>query len=250
MTIDHPTPALYPGLRGLWQEAFGDSDAFLDSFFSTAMAPSRCFAATEDGQVAGALYWFDCTCRGEKVAYLYAVATAKAFRGRGICHALMERTHHHLQEQGYAGTVLVPGEDSLLAFYGKMGYEPFCACQTVSCGAKNSTMTLHPITPTQYADLRRGLLPPGGVVQEGENLDFLSQQATLYAGSGFVLAGRKEGQHFTALELLGNAHPQSILAALKCQTGDFRQFGAGKPFAMYRPLTDAPTPNYFAFAFD
>ena len=250
MIIDHPTPALYPGLKKLWQEAFGDTDEFLSSFFSTAMESCRCFAATEGTAVLGALYWFDCTCRGEKLAYLYAAATAKAYRGRGICHRLMEHTHRHLQCLDYAGTVLVPGEKSLFAFYGKMGYETFCNSETFPCRAGEKGLALQTPSQEEYARLRKALLPPGAVVQEGENLDFLSRQATLYTGNGFVLAGRKEGRHFTALELLGNADPQGILAALKCQTGDFRNFGTGKGFAMYRPLTDAPPPTYFAFAFD
>ena len=146
--------------------------------------------------------------------------------------------------------MLVPGEDSLFAFYGKMGYETFCSMEHFSCQAGQNSTALQTVSRTEYAGLRQKLLPPGAVIQEGENLDFLSRQATLYAGNGFVLAGRKEGQHFTALELLGDADPQSLLAALKCQTGDFRIFGAGGSFAMYRPLTTAPPPTYFAFAFD
>ena len=32
MKFDHPTIRQIPQLRQLWQEAFGDSDAFLDQF--------------------------------------------------------------------------------------------------------------------------------------------------------------------------------------------------------------------------
>ena len=39
MRSDHPTDNEIPGLRQLWQEAFGDADAFLDSFFQTAFSP-------------------------------------------------------------------------------------------------------------------------------------------------------------------------------------------------------------------
>ena len=77
MTIDLPKPGQIPQLRQLWQEAFGDSDAFLDSFFSLSFAPERCRCVTEENHVTAALYWFDCSCHGGKMAYLYAVATGK-----------------------------------------------------------------------------------------------------------------------------------------------------------------------------
>ena len=39
MIIKPPSKEEIPQLRTLWQEAFGDSDAFLDIFFSNAFAP-------------------------------------------------------------------------------------------------------------------------------------------------------------------------------------------------------------------
>ena len=71
MKIDHPAFEQVPGLRQLWQEAFGDSDAFLDGFFDTGFSPRRCLCVT-DGEPVAAVYWFDCRFAGEKLAYLYA----------------------------------------------------------------------------------------------------------------------------------------------------------------------------------
>ena len=122
MNIDYPTRARIPALRSLWTQAFGDDDAFLDLFFSTAYGETRCRCITLQGQIAAALYWFDCAAEGETFAYLYAVATDPAFRGKGLCRALMEDTHHLLKDQGYAGTVLVPGEPGLFDMYEKMSY--------------------------------------------------------------------------------------------------------------------------------
>ena len=75
MTITEPQPCRMPGLRALWKAAFGDSDDFLDMFYTTAYAPHRCRCMVDGDRVAAALYWFDCTCEGQKLAYLYAVAT-------------------------------------------------------------------------------------------------------------------------------------------------------------------------------
>ena len=121
--IQPPHPFQASELRQLWKKTFGDSDAFLDIFFDTAFSTKRCMCVTCKDSVAAALYWFDCTFSNQKIAYIYAVATAKEFRGQGLCHSLMEHTHSHLKEQGYAGTILSPAEKTLFDFYEKMGYQ-------------------------------------------------------------------------------------------------------------------------------
>ena len=67
-------------LKQLWQEAFGDSPKFIGDFFRLADVPEHCRVLWQDGTAAAALYWFDCTCRGEPMAYLYAPACALTFR--------------------------------------------------------------------------------------------------------------------------------------------------------------------------
>ena len=122
MTINAPAPEQIPQLRRLWQQAFGDTDEFLEDFFCVAFSEERCATTEEDGKIAAMLYWFDCAWEGKKVAYIYAVATDEAYRNRGLCRALMESTHEKLQSLGYAGAVLVPGSLSLFSLYKKLGY--------------------------------------------------------------------------------------------------------------------------------
>ena len=57
MIIDNPTNT--EPLRRLWKQAFGDTDSFLNSFFTFGFSPDRCRQITVDGNVAAALYWFD-----------------------------------------------------------------------------------------------------------------------------------------------------------------------------------------------
>ena len=102
MKAEHPKPSRIPQLRQLWQEAFGDPDDFLDRFFHVAFSPERCLCITVEDRVAAAAYWFDCDWEGKRCAYIYAVATGKAFRGRGLCRTLMGDIHRHLAELGYA----------------------------------------------------------------------------------------------------------------------------------------------------
>lgn len=236
-------------LKKLWKQAFGDPDSFIDTFFSVAYAPERCRHLTVDGRLAAMLYWFDCSCNGEKLAYLYAVATDQAFQNQGLCRKLMTQTHAHLQSQGYAGAILVPGSKALFRLYEKMGYRTCCYVTNTTCTA-GTPIPLRPITAEEYAVLRRALLPAGGVIQEDAALALLAATAKLYAGDGFVLAATLEDSTCHIHELLGKADPAGITAALGAAEGIFRTPGADVPFAMYCGFTAAPAPGYFGLALD
>lgn len=252
MRIDVPTPGQVPQLRALWKEAFGDTDAFLDSFFSTAFSPRRCRCAAIDGKIAAALYWFDVSWGETPMAYLYAVATAREFRNRGLCRALMGDTLRHLAAQGYAGALLVPQGEDLRQMYGKLGFRDACQIREFVCAAGPEPAPMHRVDGKEYAALRRRYLPEGAAVQEKENLAFLETQAELYAGLRFLLAARREGDCLTGLELLGDAAAApGILTSLGCSRGSFRTPGTGTPFAMFRGLAEgAQPPAYFGLAFD
>ena len=243
MKIDYPAENQLPQLRLLWKEAFSDTDKFLDSFFSTAFSPDRCRCITIEDRVAAALYWFDCRLDGRPLAYLYAVATAKAFRRQGLCSRLMDDARQLLRELGYSGIVLVPGEKSLFSMYEDMGYRTCCSVREFQCRRGDAPVTMQSITAEEYALLRRQYLPSGGVLQENENLQFLASICKLYSGDGFLYA---EGG-----ELLGDPrNAPGILAALGKDRGTFRCPGEETPFAMYRSLDGGCPPVYFGLAFD
>lgn len=242
MKIDYPLEDQIGGLRALWQEAFGDSEDFLDIFWDTAFSPDRCRCITLDAQVAAALYWFDCRLNDRPIAYVYAVATAKAHRGQGLCRRLMDDTRHLLAELGYSGIVLVP-ESHLFGMYEGMGYRVCSYVREFTCRAGDDPIALQEIGVEEYAQLRRQFLPAGGVVQENENLQYLSKISKFYAGDDFLYAENAE--------LLGNADAAgAILAALGKDSLQFRCPGSEKPFAMYLPLDHSPAPTYFGLAFD
>lgn len=256
--INMPSSSQIPELRQLWKDTFGDSDAFLDHFFETAFSLDRCMCTACNDFVVGALYWFDCTFLGEKIAYIYAVATAKAFRGQGICSSLMEHTHKYLKEQGYAGAILSPAEKTLFDFYGKMGYET-CAYTNELQFTKDTLYALEKkhtawkqISKDEFAKLRRDFIPADAVLQENENLDFLETQAEFYAGNSFVLTAQKNGTHLHGIEFLGDTTViPCLLQAFHCTTGHFHTMGTEKPVAMYLPFTDVGClPAYIGFVFD
>ncbi len=252
MNINSPKACDIIRLRRLWSEAFGDGDEFLDAFFDTAFAPERALAVYDDGDIIAALYWFDCECRGKPVAYIYAVATAKASRGKGVCHALMAEAHRRLSDRGYCGAVLVPGEKSLFDFYATMGYKQCTNVSVYECMAFDAGISIHKINKAEYEHLRRKYLPDGGIIQEKENTDFLETQVGFYCGTDFVMAAVVRDKILGCAEIVGNTEcMEGIVYSMDCDKGYFRTAGDDIPFAMYRPLDEiGDPPKYFGLAFD
>lgn len=253
MKIDYPSASQYSALKELWKEAFHDTDATIDTFFRTGFSPDRCRCITVDGELAAALYWLDMTCRGQRVAYLYAVATRKVFQGRGLCRALMGDTHILLHSRGYDACVLSPASGRLVAMYEAMGYSPCASLSEIYCDAGTAPLSLRAVDAESYNTLRSGLLPSGGLKLGEEALAYLASFAELYAADGVTLAGyRDEEGHFHGIELLPDASAApGLLAALGCESGTFRVPGQAYPHAMYYPLhPKAERPVYLGIAFD
>ena len=251
MRIDHPTREDIPGLRKLWKIAFGDTDEFLDRFFSLSFSPARCRCIMAEDEVAAAHYWFDCTCAGQKFAYLYAVATHPAHRGKGLCRALMADARELLAAQGYHGLILVPQDAPLIAMYKKLGFTG-CTAVTEFTAPAEEPIPMRRLTTAEYSAARQELLPPGGMVQEAENLALLASYAWFFAGQDWIAAVSAEKGKLRCHELLGNPDAAyGITAALGCREGSFRVPGQDLPFAMYLPLTeDCVKPGYFGLALD
>jgi predicted N-acetyltransferase YhbS len=253
MIIKAPQVSNIPALRALWKDAFGDTDTVLDAFFQTAFSQKRSLCAIIEDEIVGMLYWFDCTYSNQKIAYLYAVATHKAYRGRGICHSLMDAAHQLLKERGYAGVILVPEEPHLFSFYERIGYT-ICAHNSIfHTTAAGEPMEIRSISPAEYAALRKRFLPKQSVLQEGENLLFLETLADFWMGDGILFAVRKDTESLFGLELLGDVTlAPRITRTLGFKVAEFRTVGQNAPFAMFRSLSDLPLPlpTYFAFAFD
>lgn len=292
--FNEPTTDIIPQLRELWKESFGDSDAFLDCFYLTAYDKSRCrvaFVNSEssankctsacspllsiDNNLAAALYWFDCTIDDQRFAYIYAIATAKEFRGNGACHLLLSDTHKHLKSLGYSGVILVPGNASLVHLYEGCEYELCTKRSHIECAANDMEIEIREIDKSEYAALRRMFLPTHALIQEGENLDFLATQAKFYVGQAidsvsyaetnsnigstsshkadtFLLSANIESENLYGIELLGDSSlAPGIVHALGCKDGTFFTPGKDEPFAMWHPLVkDAIEPEYLGFAFD
>lgn len=176
-----------PGIAALWSEAFGDSPEAVSSFFK-ALPDCISFVALEEGQVVSMVHALPQTLRAGAdlpAAYIYAVATLPAHRGRGLCRELLNFAEDELRKRGFACTVLTPGEPSLFAFYRDLGYTAaFTRNRTVFSGGT-------PIPAAEYLTLRERLLTGPHMVYDLRTLEYARQVygLTFYrTGTGIAAA--------------------------------------------------------------
>ncbi len=188
MIIRKPTAKDLPRLSGLWQEAFGDSQEDVENFYETAFSFDRALLAQEQNPVA-CIYWIDAQIADQKVAYLYAFAVDGVYRGQGVGKTLLKKALETLEGEGYAGAILVPGEESLQAYYEKAGFSVFG--KGYSQGAAAPGLPVKKVDAKAYVAKRQTLHP--ALQWEERAFFYLERFCHLYAGEDWVLAVGREG---------------------------------------------------------
>ncbi len=217
-----------PSVAALWQEAFGDSPEAVAAFFA-AFPACRSYVAEEEGRVVSMVHGLPQMLRADveiPAAYLYAVATRKASRGRGLCRGLMAFAEADLQSCGFACAVLTPGGPELFGFYKALGYKAdFSRRRTLWDGVGEE------VSAAQYGRLREALL-------RGPHMDY-DAAALTYAKAVYGLRFYKTPGGCAA------AGPACTAEVLPADLG-------GEPFAMVKWL-DTPHPlekAYLGFALE
>ena len=248
-----------PALKALWKQAFGDEDAAIDAFFTTAYTPEGVFVLREDGQVRAMACWLPATIcwdrRGWRAAYLYAVATDREARGRGYCGKLLAFAAGFLEPRGVKALLLVPGEPSLRQFYRKHGYEDFSTVDLAELNAIPAAGEAEWIEAPGYLELREQFLASRAYVSSPVPvLEFQNALARVYGGGLLHLTqGDREGCACVAKDGQGRAILYELLwpgdqlegaslaaAAVGARDMLVRTPGEGTPFAMAKWLTEKP----------
>lgn len=115
-----------PRLVALWREAFGDDEAYIRAFHDQFLLHDGCLVAEAEGQVVSAMYILDGPLlfppsdMAMSSAYLYALATDPAWRGRGIGTAVYRACVTAALQRQDAACVL-PADTSQVHFYRMAG---------------------------------------------------------------------------------------------------------------------------------
>ena len=254
-------PADLPALKALWKQAFDDTDAEIDVFFTSVYPDALGFCAEEEGAVVSMLFALPVTLahgeRTENAAYLYAVATDKAHRGRGLCRALMAYAEKELKKRYVSCLLLVPEDEDLARYYETLGYTRQNACtrQTLQADAPGGAAGAVP--PQDYAGLRETLLFDTPHVRYSKTLlTYAAEDLTFYRLElGYALgcaAVRRAAGGTVVEELLPDARMLPALAAA-LGTGPYSVRTPGRSaLCCMAKRTDgaAPAPVWLAFDFD
>lgn len=128
MSIGFAEKADWPALREIWLSSFSDGPEYWEWLRRCLWRPEQTLVLRENGQIVSCLLLFPCVfAPGELSAqYIYAVATAPAFRGGGRMASLLAFAAERGRRSGADLSVLLTEEDSLQGYYARFGYRPVC----------------------------------------------------------------------------------------------------------------------------
>lgn len=113
-------------VRKIWKEVFGDTDEYMDLYFSEKYKDENTLVDVEDGKVVSSLQMllYEITFYGEKIPFYYlsGLSSLPEYRGRGIMGRLIEASHLLMKEREIPLSILVPAEEKLFGYYERFGY--------------------------------------------------------------------------------------------------------------------------------
>ncbi|NTV90911.1 MAG: GNAT family N-acetyltransferase, partial [Clostridiales bacterium] len=114
-------------LKKIWKACFGDEDSYIDFYFDDFHKPENAVVLLDDGKLASMSACFPVTyaksdSNTQKLLYVYAFATAPDYRGKGYGAMLLEELEKSARDKGCEGLVLVPANEGLFGYYGKLGF--------------------------------------------------------------------------------------------------------------------------------
>lgn len=150
-----------PALKSLWQEAFGDSQDYVDFYFSNRFQPQETLVLGQPADAMLTLLPAGWTAGGEEmpVRYVYAVATRRSARSKGLSTLLMSAADDWMKRSGIEAAFLVPAQKSLFGFYARQGFRRSVlmldTLKLPKSGKSGGNVLLTPCSLEDFCRLRR-----------------------------------------------------------------------------------------------
>ncbi|MBE6758310.1 MAG: GNAT family N-acetyltransferase [Ruminococcaceae bacterium] len=112
-------------ILSLWKQGFpadGEEDVY--AFWNSLKAEARPLLLLEEGEARSMAFVIPAQMDEHTVWYVYAAATAVAYRGRGYFGRLLQELFRRATDAGVYGLFLRPATSSLFAYYARFGFEP------------------------------------------------------------------------------------------------------------------------------
>ncbi len=118
-----------PQLKQLFRVCFGDTNAFLNLFFSEYFQTTTCMVALRDKRIVSMLFLCPAKIKAEEslrlIYYVYACGTLPEYRRLGIMDQLLQVSHAFARQQDAWGLLLVPASEHLATYYSSLGFRHF-----------------------------------------------------------------------------------------------------------------------------
>lgn len=181
----------YNGLIALWQEAFGDNEEAIRMFLDSRYIAENTVVAEENGRIISMLFLLEGKLRikGKLYSsyYLYAAATAKSERGRGIMSELLAFAKQTAFDRDVDFICLKPAEESLYGYYSRFGYKAVFATKTVTIKCSdNRNSDIHISLTESQIDLGKArnssFSETDAFIWDNSAIDYAVKQHQYYGG--------------------------------------------------------------------
>jgi GNAT superfamily N-acetyltransferase len=183
-------------VREIWKERFGDSDDYTRFFLERRFDSDDVFVALEKGDVAGMAFAASAALRvspggadSMPVAYVYGVATAKAYHNTGVATAILE----HIQKSR-PNNILVPADAGLAEFYKKRGYRAAFYHRVIEFGldpVSGDDFSADEAEPDEYAEIRaRAFSREGDICWPKPYVAFMLEENGIRGGRSLIIRKR------------------------------------------------------------
>ena len=165
-----------PKLHQLWEAVFCDPPEIVESFFERFPPEISGWVLRRGDEICSAAYlipgnWYINGAELRPAAYVYAVATAPAERGKGYAGRLMQAMADHARERGLI-LYTRPAENALFPWYSKTmsGHHIGYFQETLHADTPDRyTADIRRLTPDEYGIMRENLLADLPHISMSEN---------------------------------------------------------------------------------